>query len=166
MLVSLWRKEYFLRLLYGDENPWEYEKNSNIRSRFAGYKIFTQDYNYSPATFRYCMNPADGYGITQGKWLHKNKELFESYGINNVDYANLGVFDKVTTYEDISADNTKRREEEKKNREKNLKKASLPVRIKECLYEKYKIIKKSKIIISFKYWKICLEYFIFYKFKQ
>ncbi len=165
VLVGLWRKEYFLKLLYGDENPWEYEKNSNIRSRFAGYKIFTQDYNYSPATFRYCMNPVDGFGITQGKWLHKNKELFESYGINNVDYANLGVFDKVITYEDISADNTKRREEEKKKRQKYLKKASLPIRIKEYLYEKYKIIKKSKIITTFNYWKICLKYFIYYKFK-
>ena len=165
VLVGLWRKEYFLKLLYGDENPWEFERNSNIRSRFAGCKIFTQDYSCSPATFRYCMNPADGYGITQGKWLCRNKELFESYGINTVDYDNLGVFEKIITYEDISSDNKKRREEKKKKQKKYLKEADFKTLFKEYIYEIYKSVKKSKIISIFKHWKTCFKYFIYYKFK-
>ena len=35
--VTLFRKEYFLRLLYKDESPWKYERESHIRSMFAGY---------------------------------------------------------------------------------------------------------------------------------
>ena len=101
VLVGLWRKEYFLKLIYGDENPWEYEKNSNIRSRYAGYKVYTQNYEASSPAFRYCMNPVDGYGITQGKWLCKNQELFEANGIYGINYDNLGVFEQETSYEKI-----------------------------------------------------------------
>ena len=108
------------------------------------------------------MNPADGYGITQGKWLCKNKELFESYGINDVDYDKLGMFEKVITYEELAVDNTKRREDKQK---KYLKEAAFNIRVKEYLYELYKIIKKSKIITTVKYWNICLKYYFYYKFK-
>ena len=57
------------------------------------------------------------------------------------------------------------REEEKRKQKKYLKEENLTVRVKEYLYDKYKIIKKSKIITSFKYWKSCLEYLIYYAFK-
>lgn len=162
VLVGLWRKEYFLKLLYGDENPWEYEKNSNIRSRFAGYKIFTQDYNYSPATFRYCMNPADGYGITQGKWLCKNKELFELYGINNVNYGNLGLLEEVT-YEDLSRKDNEKNSIKAEQQKQYLKNEMFTVRVKEALYQLKKKAEKLKVNQQIKYCKLCVKYFIYYK---
>lgn len=160
VLVGLWRKEYYLKLIFGDENPWEYERNSNIRSRYAGYKIYSQDYKYSPATFRYCMNPVDGYGITQGKWLCKNKELFETHGIYNVDYDNLGVFEKTVSYEDLSEKKTKNKANIKNTTFKDEK---LKVRLKESIYTLYKNIKKTGFIKKISYYKICFKYFIYYK---
>lgn len=164
VLVSLWRKEYFKKLIYDEENPWEYEKNSNIRSKFAGYKVYTQDYDFSFPAFRYCMNPADGYGITNGKWLCKNKELFESYGILGINYDNLGVFDEQVTYEDISANNVQRKKREKYHRKEILTEEKLSIRIKECIYQAYKSVKKSRLMKNIEYIKKCVKYFWYYKF--
>lgn len=160
VLVGLWRKEYYLKLIFGDENPWEYEKNSNIRSRYAGWKIYSQDYKYSPAAFRYCMNPVDGYGITYGKWLNKNKELFEAHGIYNVDYDNLGVFEETVTYEDFSGKKTKNKVNIKNAAFKDEK---LKVRLKESVYILYKNFKKTGFIKKISHCKICFKYFIYYK---
>ena len=44
--------------------------------------------NY-PIIFDYRVNIAEGYGITESKWLPKNKDLFERYGIE-VNYDRLG----------------------------------------------------------------------------
>ena len=91
--VSLFRKEYFLKLLYKDENPWQYERESHIRSMVAGYKIYRQDYRlYAPA-FHYTLDHSIGIGITAGKWLKNNKQLFESMGVFGVNYDRLGVLD-------------------------------------------------------------------------
>lgn len=163
VLVGLWRREYFIKLIYGEENPWEYEKNSNTRSRFAGYKIYTQNYEASPAAFRYCMNPSDGFGITAGKWLIRNRELFESYGISGVNYDNLGEFKTEMSYEDISESDKRDNISRKKERERLLKSQKLSVRIKEILYGLKKNVKKMKILKKAKHFKTCLEYFIYYK---
>ncbi len=165
VLIGLWRKKYYLDLLYGEENPWEYERNSNIRSKFAGYKVYTQSYDCSFPTFQYCMNPKSGYGITQGKWLCKNKELFESNGVYNVNYDNLGVFEKTTSYKEIQ---NKSREEIKnklEQRKQALKQEKLVVQIREYMYDLYKRIKKNKIYKKIKYYKVCLKFFIYYKFR-
>ncbi len=163
VLVGLWRKEYYIKLIYGDENPWEYEKNSNIRSRYAGYKIYSQDYKYSPAAFRYCMNPIDGYGITQGKWLCKNKELFEMHGIYNVNYDNLGVFEKTITYEEISGRKQENNTNQKESKKQLLKKEKMKVRLKESLYIFYKRLKKTRFIKKVNQYRTCFKYFIYYK---
>lgn len=89
--VSLFRKDYFLKLLYGDENPWQYERESHIRSMFAGYKIYRQDYNLYPPTFSYFIDASLGIGITSGKWLSANRKFFESEGLYEVNYNKLGV---------------------------------------------------------------------------
>ncbi len=163
VLVGLWRREYFLSLIYGDESPWEYEKNSNIRSRFAGYKIYTQDYDFSPAAFRYCMNPEDGYGITQGKWLPENKKLFEDYGIFNVNYDNLGFFEKVITYEEIQMESREYREKLKAQQKLLLKNERATVRFKEYLYNICKSLRKSAPFQRLEYLRACVKYFIYYK---
>lgn len=91
--VSLFRKEYFLRLLYKDENPWQYERESHFRSMFAGYKIIRQDYDLYPPTFTYVLDHACGIGITSKKWLINSKAFFESMGINDINYDRLGVLE-------------------------------------------------------------------------
>lgn len=89
--VSLFRKDYFLKLLYGDENPWQYERESHIRSMFAGYKIIRQDYSLYPPIFTYCLDHDIGIGVTSRKWLKNNKPFFESLGITDVNYDRLGI---------------------------------------------------------------------------
>lgn len=46
----------------------------------------------SPKVFDFHIYKSFGYGITQRKWLPKNKELFEKYGIE-VDFEKLGWFE-------------------------------------------------------------------------
>lgn len=105
--VSLFRKEYFLRLLYKDENPWQYERESHFRSMFAGYKIIRQDYNKYPQTFDYFIDIKRGLGITQKKWLPGNQPFFESMGINDVNYDRLGVLEEKNPVENKSKIETK-----------------------------------------------------------
>lgn len=166
VLVSLWRKEYFLKLIYEDENPWEYEINSNIRSRYAGYKVYTQNYEASSPAFRYCVNPADGYGIMQGKWLRKNRELFEANGIYGVNYDNLGVFETDTSYEEARDESLRKKAKREADQKEYLKSQKLSVRIKENAYNLYKRIKKSFIANKIAYWKTCVRYFKYYRKKQ
>ncbi len=163
VLVGLWRKEYFLRLIFGDENPWEYEKNSNIRSRYAGYKIYTQNYDVSSPAFRYCMNPIDGFGITQGKWLRKNRELFEANGIYGVNYDNLGVFETDISYESIQKKCIETKLNNEKKQKEFLKSQKLSVRVKEIIYNYYKKTKKGFLAKHIDYWKTCIRYFIHYR---
>lgn len=89
--ISLFRKDYFLKLLYEDENPWQYERESHIRSMFAGYKIVRQNYSLYPPIFTYCLDHNIGIGVTSRKWLKNNKPFFESMGIFDVNYDRLGI---------------------------------------------------------------------------
>lgn len=163
VLVGLWRKEYFLKLITGDEDPWEYEKNSNIRSRYAGYKIYTQDYGVSEATFRYCMNPKDGFGITQGKWLRNNKRFFEENGIFDVNYENLGMFENEISYQEFDAQFNEYRRISANEEAQLLKNQPVSVRIREKIYTVYKKFKKSRVMKKVEYYKVCSKYRQYYK---
>ena len=162
-LISLWRKDYFLKLLIKDEDPWTYEKESSIRSLFAGYKIFTQDYNRSRPAFHYCMSPVDGFGITQRKWLKNNKPFFESHGIYGVNYENLGMFSEEVTYESIHKLSQENRKVRQTNRKKEIKNLNTKDRLKELLYGIKKKIMKSKLVGWLKYQKKCFYYYNYYK---
>lgn len=161
--VGLWRRENFLSLIYGDENPWDYEENANIRSRYAGFRIYMQDHKVSYPAFRYCMDPIDGYGILKGKWLCKNKELFEANGIYGVDYENLGVFESEMTYEKLKSEIQKSsaKKPEEQNEPSNTQKRSLP--FKESLYKLYKKVKRFFKKEKLNYWKTCIKYYFYYK---
>lgn len=91
-LPGLWRKDFFLSIIR-DENPWDFEFYGTGRWRKTDVKIFTHLEKY-PEVFDFGLNPELGYGIFRGKWLKKNQELFERYGIE-VDYSNLGVWDEL-----------------------------------------------------------------------
>lgn len=147
--VTLFRKEYFLRLLFEDENPWQYERESHYRSMFAGYKIIRQDYKMYPPTFSYYLDHNCGIGITQRKWLPKNKALFESVGIYNINYDNLGILTN---------------EEREKQKKKSLK----DIGFREWFYQNFSQKIKRKIrhvwflqdIISLKKY---IKYWLYYR---
>ena len=80
-----------MKLLYEDETPWQYERESHIRSMFAGYKIIRQNYSLYPPIFTYCLDHDIGIGVTSRKWLKNNKPFFESLGITDVNYDRLGI---------------------------------------------------------------------------
>ena len=153
VIVSLWRKDYFLKLLYGDENPWQYEIESDIRARYAGCEIYSQRYSVSSPVFNYYINPADGIGITAGKWLKGNKILFEKYGINDVIFSNLGVFDKEITYTELKKEKAK----------KQMESLSTAKKIKELIYNFIRDFKKKTKIKGIKLLKKHLKYWWYYK---
>lgn len=126
--ISLYRKSYFLKLLYGNESPWQFDRESHIRSMFAGYKIIRQDYSLYPPAFTYCIDHSIGIGITSKKWLSNSQLYFDSIGVNNINYQHLGVL----PYDYLS---------QKKEENKNLKK----VGFKEWFYSQVKHPIKRKI---------------------
>ena len=90
-LAALYRKTYFLKLLRKHENPWEFERYGSIRSQRMKEKVLQYSWDY-PAMFVFDDEIEKGYGITKRKWLPKNKELFEQYGIS-VNFERLGWLD-------------------------------------------------------------------------
>lgn len=89
--ICLYRREYLLKLLRDHETIWEFEQFALYRARKLDYIILQQN-NNAPEVFTFKIKIEDGYGITLRKWLPKNVELFEEYGIN-VNYDRLGMFD-------------------------------------------------------------------------
>ncbi len=92
--VTLFRKDYLMKMLYADENPWRYERESYARSIALKKKIFAQNYRCSSPCFLYYLKPRDNIGINQGKWLKDTIPMFEKNGITNIDYNNLGIYDE------------------------------------------------------------------------
>ena len=86
----VWRRCFLMQLLRKHENIWQFEWYSTFRAKkfFPDVKIMQYNEAY-PIIFDYRVNIDEGYGITESKWLPKNKELFEKYGIE-VDYDRLG----------------------------------------------------------------------------
>ena len=82
-----------MKLLRRHENIWQFEWYSTFRAKkfFPDVKIMQYNEKF-PIIFDYRVNIAEGYGITESKWLPKNKELFDQYGIQ-VDYNRLGWYE-------------------------------------------------------------------------
>lgn len=90
--LGLWRKDFLLQMLYLDGNPWEFEHNATRLSWLSKYRCCVINPEFA-STFSYSILISEGYGITQRKWLPKNKELFDKYNIN-VNFAGLGILEK------------------------------------------------------------------------
>ena len=84
----LWRKSYLLKLLRDHEDIWEFEWYSGIRARRYPEKVMQYNERF-PVIFDYRVVISEGYGLTGGKWLPKNRELFEQHGIT-VNFDRLG----------------------------------------------------------------------------
>lgn len=89
---AIWRKDYLIRLLKDNENPWEFEKNATIRAKVYRKKVYCPVFDMQSPVFDFGVKIEYGYGISSKKWLPKNKELFEKYGID-VNYDNLGWYE-------------------------------------------------------------------------
>ncbi len=89
----VWRRAFLIKLLRKHENIWQFEWYSTFRAKkyFPEIKIMQYNEKY-PIIFDYRVNIAEGFGITEGKWLPRNKELFDRYGID-VNYKRLGILD-------------------------------------------------------------------------
>lgn len=142
--VTLFRKDYFLKLLCANENPWRYERESYARSVALKKRIYAQNYGCSAPCFLYYLKPRDNIGINQGKWLKDTIPMFEKNGITSIDYSNLGVYDEYLH----------------PNMDKDINKLKSKG-IKEVLHEK--VFKKIKYSKTGRRVKACY-YGLFYKF--
>lgn len=91
-MSALWNKKWLLSLIREHETPWEFELYGSERSRRTPEKvlIINNSDGCCPCVFNYNVDIHYGHGITCGKWLPKNVELFEQYGIK-VNFDNLGI---------------------------------------------------------------------------
>jgi len=94
--LALWRKDFLLMMLYQPADPWLFETRASKLSLLTDYKVAYVASSYLD-TIPHKIDPVYGYGITAGKWLNKNKALFDKYGIE-VDFSKLGVFEEDITY--------------------------------------------------------------------
>lgn len=120
--INLYRRDYLLNLLRDHENIWEFEQYALYRAKKLPWFIIQQK-DSVPECFTFYVKYEEGYGISRRKWLPKNKELFEKYGIE-VNFDNLGFLDLEKINKQIT---------ENENKKKN------PKGIKENLY----VVKKN-----------------------
>lgn len=88
-VLSLYRTKYLSKLLVSSESPWEFETYGTLRSQFFKEKVYREREDHNRC-FNYLIEPRYGYGISRGKWLPKNKDLFKKLNID-VDFHKLGV---------------------------------------------------------------------------
>lgn len=91
-MTALWNKKWLFNLIRDHETPWEFELYGSERSRRTPEKvlIINNAKDACPCVFNYNVDVIYGHGLTRGKWLPKNAELFEQYGIK-VNFENLGI---------------------------------------------------------------------------
>lgn len=148
VMVSLWRRADFECLIFENENPWICERETSIRSMACNKKIVKQNYELSVPAFYYHINPENGYGITGGKWLKNNKPFFESKGIVDVNYDNLGIDYCAATYKQLEHKRTLAKKANFKSIIKNRRSFDV---IKELLYlAKRDVLKKTKLELLLK----------------
>ena len=88
-VLSLYRTKYLKKLLISTESPWEFETFGSLRSQFYHEEVLRENDDH-PRCFSYFIEPKYGFAISRGKWLPKNRILFEKNGID-VDFSNLGI---------------------------------------------------------------------------
>ena len=89
--INLYRRDYLLNLIRDHENMWEFEQYASYRAKKLPFFIIQQK-DSVPECFTFYVKYEEGYGISGRKWLPKNKDLFEKYGIE-VNFDNLGFLD-------------------------------------------------------------------------
>lgn len=89
--MNLYRKDYLMSLIRVHESIWEFESYASYRAKKLPYIILQQNNNYEEC-FTFHVKIEEGYGITEGKWLPKNLELFSAHNID-VDISKLGMYE-------------------------------------------------------------------------
>ena len=89
--ATIWRKDRFEEILIDNETAWQFEILASNRSRQDPYLYLGY---FEPlelkGIFPYQIAQANGYGITAGKWLWNNEQLFQENGID-CDFSKLGI---------------------------------------------------------------------------
>ena len=91
--VALWNREILMSFIDLSENPWQFEEKGTERIKNTN-KIFL--WHYSDDLVRnddkiFCYKLfQQGYGISWGHWLWKNKKWFKANNISKVRYYRLG----------------------------------------------------------------------------
>lgn len=88
LMLALYNKNYFSKILRKNESPWDFEKFGTYRTRRYSEEVLVQN-NCLPLAFPYNYQIKYGFGISARKWLKNNKQLFEKYNIE-VNFENLG----------------------------------------------------------------------------
>ncbi len=154
--VSLWRKQCLQNMIFDSDNPWEFEKECQYRCVSIPYRFVLQNGN-SDAVFEYYIGPQNNLGLTLGKWLPGNKDLFEKNGIYNVNFERLGVLQKFETKSEY-LDFVKSLQPQAENNQQG------KIDLKERLYNfKKKIFKLKKLDTFFENKRKYHYYKIYYK---
>lgn len=110
-MTALWRKDWLYSLIRDHETPWDFELYGSVRSRRTDKQVLIINNFVNAPVFDYGVDVQYGLGIFGGKWLPKNKELFDKYDIE-VNFERLGI------YEDKTKEYTKSLESKSRIREK------------------------------------------------
>lgn len=94
--VAIWRKSMLIELLRKYESPWQFEENGSQRARrknweFYSYQAIENTDIVNKLIIPYILSITLGYGVSGGKWLFKNKELFDKFNIA-VDFSKRGMW--------------------------------------------------------------------------
>lgn len=84
--AAIWRKSILQELLNADWSPWEFEELGSRKAQNSPYKFYcplqnTNETNIDELIIPYSLYLTWGYGVWHGKWLFKNRELFDKNGI-------------------------------------------------------------------------------------
>lgn len=98
--MALWNRETLMSFIDLSESPWRFEEDGTKRIMDTK-KIFLWHYSEDLSDWKndvVCYRLLhDGYGISWGHWLWKNKAWFRQNGIKNVNFR-LGVLSKKTVW--------------------------------------------------------------------
>ena len=150
-VLSLYRTDYLKKLLVPTESPWEFEVYGTLRSQYFKEKVYRERDDHKRC-FNYLIEPKYGYGISRGKWLPKNVELFQKFNVD-VDFSNIGILSVdewlqwVETYEGKSKTQSSKRE----HRSKKQIIALLFTNPKEFFAIIRRVFKKIKMILKYRF---------------
>ena len=94
---GIWRTSALRSLIRTHEDVWDFERYVGLRAKKNGWKVVRFD-TRTPGIYEYEYQLWSGMGITAGHWLPKNKEFFDSLGIE-VNYQRLGTLDAASVEE-------------------------------------------------------------------
>lgn len=150
-VLSLYRTKYLKKLLVPTESPWEFEIYGTLRSQYFKEKVYRERDDHKRC-FNYLIEPKYGFGISRGKWLPKNVELFQKFDID-VDFSNIGILseDEWHQWIEIYEGKSKTQSNPREHRSKQQLLALIFTNPKEFFTITISVFKKKKMILKYKF---------------